>query len=285
MNKFDNTLYAREPLTYKNGIPVFSRLDEYIQNYEKIAKDHLASVTDTVDNPFIEKEIWVALERSTAKLIKHYSKPNDKILDVGVGTGRLLQSFEQLRRYGLDISLEYLQEASKKGIDVCFSRIEDVPYHPDYFDLVVCTDVLEHVLDLNRAVSQILKVLKTDGILIVRVPYKEDLKVYLDFTEYKYVHLRNFDEYSIRLLFEKVFGCDFIDISPGCLMPLGTYFKYKVPFFRISSLFKLLVRSTYIFSERLGNKLTNAFYHPIDINMVFKKTNKFATSLMAGDRT
>jgi 2-polyprenyl-3-methyl-5-hydroxy-6-metoxy-1,4-benzoquinol methylase len=73
------------------------------------------------------------------------------------------------------------------------SRIEDMPYKKGHFDVVVTTDVLEHVFDLNLAVSKILSVVKNDGVIVVRVSYKENLEGYLHPNfPYDLVHLRSF---------------------------------------------------------------------------------------------
>jgi SAM-dependent methyltransferase len=114
----------------------------------------------------------------------------------------------------MDVSIEYLKIAAKKSIKVCMSLVEDMPYKEGVFDMVVCTDVLEHVLDVNLAIKKILSVIKQNGYLIVRVPYKEDLTPYLDPTyPFIFSHLRNFDENSLRLIFEKIFKCAVEDIQ------------------------------------------------------------------------
>jgi SAM-dependent methyltransferase len=156
--------------------------------------------------------LWVQSEKSTVFLIEKYAKPGDLILDVGVGLGRILSHFPNLRKYGMDISFGYLEEAKRKEIDVCFARIEDMPYQEQTFDIVVCTDVLEHVFDLNFCVAKILSVLKDKGTLIVRVPFQEVLKGYTEADyPYQFVHLRSFDEHSLRLFFEKIFGCRMVE--------------------------------------------------------------------------
>lgn len=197
-----------------DGIPVFSVHDPYIDNYQKIAHDHLKSINKDTDNPFIEKLLWKQLEASTRVFVDKYVLDNSHILDVGVGQGRLLGSIDRLQRFGIDISFDYLRQAQQKGIEVAFARIEDMPYKNESFDAIVVTDVLEHVIDLHACTKQILRVLKPGGHLIIRVPYKEDLEVYLqEGLPYEYIHLRNFDEHSIKLLFKKVHRCDVLDMS------------------------------------------------------------------------
>src|SRR4029078_9982758 len=96
----------------------------------------------------------------------------------------------------------------RQGIEVCYSRIEDMPYTENTFDVITCTDVLEHVLDLNLCCSKILSVLKPGGVFIARVPVHEDLRRYLapDFP-YEFVHVRGFTEASLQLFFSRIMGC------------------------------------------------------------------------------
>ncbi len=224
--KYD--FFVTQPIEIRDGIPVFSKHDSYIENYEHIARDHLQSQAETKENPFIPEELWVILEDSTRTLIQKHVAAGGKILDVGVGLGRVLGPLNQFERYGIDISLDYLKIARENGINVAFSKIEDMPYTHDYFDAVVVTDVLEHVFDLNECCRKIIHVLKPGGVLIVRVPFKEDLDVYLnDGQPYEFVHLRNFDEASLRLLFVKIFKLSFIESAPVAPFLQGTP-RFKV---------------------------------------------------------
>jgi len=208
----DQNLFRREPIGLQNGIPVFSHIDSYVANYQRIAHDHIAAIKPGASNPFIAEQLWKQLEVSTRDLVLKYCQPKARVLDVGVGLGRILAPLENLDRYGIDISIDYLERARSEGIKVAFSRIEDMPFVDQCFDMVLVTDVLEHVFDLNHCTQEILRVLKPGGVLIVRVPYKEDLAPYLSKDlPYKFVHMRNFDEYSLRLHFCKVFDMLFLE--------------------------------------------------------------------------
>jgi len=205
-------LYGREPISTVNDIPVFSERDAYIKNYEDIATDHVSQITESQENPFMEENLWVSLERSTREYIRKHVAQGARILDVGVGLGRLLEPLTEYQRYGVDISLDYLSIAKSRGIKVAFSKIEDLPYSTGFFDAIVVCDVLEHVFDLNHCCKKILSCLRPGGVLIVRVPYREDLEVYLrEDLPYEFIHMRSFDEASLRLLFQKILGIKYIE--------------------------------------------------------------------------
>jgi len=228
-------IYQIAPLSFVAGIPVFSELNEYIANYEKIARDHLCSAEKTGSNPFINEDDWIEFENSTKQIVLKYGGDinGKKIMDVGVGLGRLLSALpEGFDKYGMDISIDYLKVAKSKNIEVCMSMVEDMPYRSELFDMIICTDVLEHVLDLNLACKKILGSLKKGGMLIIRVPYREDLSNYLasDYP-YKYAHLRNFDENTLTLLFEQVFGCKMVECVVGVPVMQDSLLKFKLPAF------------------------------------------------------
>jgi SAM-dependent methyltransferase len=206
--------YRSTPLAVEDGIPMFSHVDAYVENYQRIASDHVAAMAPGHANPFMQEALWLALEDSTRRLIVKHVPEGGRILDVGVGLGRVITPLTQYQRFGIDISMDYLGRTRHAGIEVSFSRIEDMPFRDGYFDAVVVCDVLEHVIDLDFCCRQILRVLRPGGTLIVRVPYREDLSAYVSpDLPYEFVHLRSFDEFSLQLLFEKVHRCQVIELQ------------------------------------------------------------------------
>lgn len=270
-SQMNKSIYAREPISIRDGIPVFSEASEYTDNYETISQDHLASVAENGSNPFIAEKLWVEMERSTAQLVEKYSRPGERILDVGVGLGRLLSGFQHLERYGMDISFGYLQEAQKKGIEVCYARVEEMPYKAESFDLVLATDILEHVLDLNLCCGRMLGVLKPDGLLIARVPYREDLSGYLSSENpYKFVHVRNFDEDSLRLLFERIFDCEWVEATKVAHHAYsGTRLRYRLP--RADEPIRRVLSRMESAFPKLHERLVPKLVLPMEINIVVRK--------------
>ena len=222
-------------------------------------------------NPFIDSDTWDQLERNTIAEGKRHTKPEMKILDVGVGTGRLLSHFPEACRYGIDVSLNYAERLLDSGVEIAVGKVEELPYIDGAFDVVFCTDVLEHVENLLVAGTELVRVVKQNGILIVRVPYKEDLAPYLqDDYPYRLAHLRNFDENSLRLLFERQLGLVTarIDFDYSTIPSL---MRLPIPRGRT-----LLTRILFAAAKKMP-KLEGTFrwlYRPLDITVSFQRVRR-----------
>lgn len=231
MTQKPNSIYIRPPREIIDGIPVFSEFDRYIKNYEKIASNHLASMASGNNNPYMTTEQIDDSELVTRKAICQHVPAGKRILDAGVGLGGLLAPLQNYQRFGVDVSLGYLSKARQQGIHVTLTKLEDLPYLDGYFDAVVSCDVLEHVLYLDQAVNQILRVLKPGGILVVRVPNLENLESYLDDAQsYTFSHVRQFGLESLRLYFERAFGLKYIEHEyAGYAFNIAAQLKIKLP--------------------------------------------------------
>jgi SAM-dependent methyltransferase len=95
-------------------------------------------------------------------------------LDIGTSTGANLRLLRQLgftRVEGLETSEAAIQFCCQKGLGPV--RLGDVcamPFADARFDLVLATDIIEHVRDDERALCEIARVLRPDGRLLLTVP-------------------------------------------------------------------------------------------------------------------
>jgi 2-polyprenyl-6-hydroxyphenyl methylase / 3-demethylubiquinone-9 3-methyltransferase len=95
-----------------------------------------------------------------------------RVLDVGCGGGLLSEEFAKKGAFvtGIDISKNSIEIAknhaleSKLEIDYKKGSAEDIPEKDNSFDVVICADCLEHVEDLDKVISEISRVLKSDGL-------------------------------------------------------------------------------------------------------------------------
>lgn len=225
------SMYCNKPLDIVFDIPVFSHRDEYVQNYELISANHLKLLDESGINPFMQQEQIQVAERETRVIVRKHVQPGGAILDAGVGLGELVAGLSEFECHGVDISIPYLRRAKSKGINVTMAKLEELPFSDQYFDAVVSCDVLEHVFRLDSAIEQILRVLKSNGMLIVRVPNEESLNSYITKTQpYSHSHVREFSLASLRLYFEKCFGLQFVEHKYiGYLFNSSHQIKYQFP--------------------------------------------------------
>jgi SAM-dependent methyltransferase len=119
---------------------------------------------------------WFAERRRLfGRLIKHMALPADvRILDVGTSTGtnlRMLRDLGFARAEGLDCSEEAVRWCAEKGYGkVTIGDVCELPFPDQSFDLILATDVIEHVDDDLAALCEIRRVLKPRGRVLVTVP-------------------------------------------------------------------------------------------------------------------
>ena len=101
------------------------------------------------------------------------------VLNIGVGNGGLESLCRQKgwNTYSLDPSEVAIKKLEANGGKGKVGIIEKIPYDDNTFDVVFCSEVLEHLLDeqLQTGLKEIERVLAKDGYLIGTVPFKENL--------------------------------------------------------------------------------------------------------------
>lgn len=118
--------------------------------------------------------VRVGFAKRTIDRIIHTDPEKITILDVGCGGGLLAEEFALLGYSvtGVDpseISLQAAREhASANNIDIDYlnGTGEKLPFDSASFDIVLCCDVLEHVHDLPKVISEVSRVLKMGGLFV-----------------------------------------------------------------------------------------------------------------------
>jgi SAM-dependent methyltransferase len=95
-----------------------------------------------------------------------------RILDYGCGTGGNTPVYASLGRVvGIEPDAAAIRLAHTRGqAQYCRSNGTDLPFRPAVFDAVLASDVLEHIEDDHDAMSEIARVLRPGGVVIVTVP-------------------------------------------------------------------------------------------------------------------
>jgi SAM-dependent methyltransferase len=95
-----------------------------------------------------------------------------RLLDAGCGTGRNLIEFRSLgEAAGIDSSADAVEYCRRRGIDgVRVGALEELPFADGAFDLVLATDVIEHLRDDGAGLAELRRVAKSGARLLVTVP-------------------------------------------------------------------------------------------------------------------
>jgi SAM-dependent methyltransferase len=152
--------------------------------------------------------------------------PGLNVLDLGCRDGALTQAYAGGNEIvGVDADREALAEAQKLGIETRWADLDDaLPFADTTFDVVVAGELLEHLRDPGRVVSEVRRVLRPGGTFVGSVPNAFRLKNRLRFLrgrkpENDPTHLQMFSPDDVRSLLD-----DFEDVQlhliAGRLVPL-----------------------------------------------------------------
>jgi len=153
-------------------------------------------------------------------IIQMISKDRDleiKILEIGCACGATLlkikSEYPKASCYGIEIS-STATEIAACSMDVIQGNIElmDLDYESNYFDYIIFADVLEHLIEPEKAIQKIKKYLKQDGHILASIPnimhYSVILPLLKGYFTYEdagildRTHMRFFTMNEIELLFK-----------------------------------------------------------------------------------
>lgn len=111
-------------------------------------------------------------------LIRGRLSPGAKLLDLGCGAGLFLKAAEAdgWAAEGTEISRQLAAYARDvAGVKVRLGRLEEIRWPPGTFDVVTLFDVLEHLPDPLRTLTEVGRLLKTDGAVLISTPDYDSL--------------------------------------------------------------------------------------------------------------
>ncbi len=122
-----------------------------------------------------DKFDWESVEeeRGKSRMFKvlHYISPHGLHLDIGTGRGDGTYLVSQMKRtIGIDFGRKSLKIAARKNRDLAQADACNLPFKTAAFDSITCLDVLEHIPEAEKAVSEMRRALKPEGRLIMQTP-------------------------------------------------------------------------------------------------------------------
>ena len=176
------------------------------------------------DKQFYEQDALREIPESTRRIEElRYKMLNSKVpkwskrvLDVGCGNGELICMLAEKEHkcVALDLSenrlAKFKDRARKLGVAQIQGDSTNIPLQDSSIDLIMCSEVLEHIKDYEKVLKQMNRILKPHGRIVVSVPYKEELtEIVCPHCGKRFVpygHLHSFDK---NKLFSRMNHCEF----------------------------------------------------------------------------
>lgn len=147
-------------------------MDELRELYEARAAQQYAEPVPLPD-PRIDRKFQRICELVREQL------PCEAFLDAGCGDGRYLAALASVlpeRRAGVDISARILETAARRSnADLRQAALDALPFEDGAFDLVLCSQVIEHVPDAPAAMRELARVLTPGGTLVISTDNERNL--------------------------------------------------------------------------------------------------------------
>lgn len=242
---------------------------EYIETYDALAERNLSRPVEA--NDYVE-----SLAIGCAQQIG--SVEGKDVCDVGSGRGffvKLMLEAKARSVTAVDIAAPALAKVAETyGVRSFLANAENLPFERE-FDVLVATDIVEHVLNVSNFLVSANWALRDNGLLVVRVPYLENMIGYSNFfgLPMHYTHLRTYDKrvivrtvedagFKVERVFYDGFRFDYMnrfwDRMPAVKARLQTFIRDRYGRGNITNLNKLIC---------------HILMKPIEVGVVARKVN------------
>ena len=121
--------------------------------------------------PMVEKGIQLVGGR-LQRFIAGRTPSGGRVLDVGCGRGFLLRGLADrgYRTFGTEVSADAANGSDERSEISIVNRLEDAGYEERFFDCAVLWHVFEHLVDPNETLTELYRIIKPGGLLLIAVP-------------------------------------------------------------------------------------------------------------------
>jgi len=117
------------------------------------------------DSPHFLQRYW---QRRRHEIVLGWHVAGGRVLDIGCGSSRILESVPGM--IGLDVSIQKLRFMGRKGCIVLEGSVYSLPFPDGTFDEVIFSQVIEHIPPKPQIMSEVRRVMKPGGRLIIGTP-------------------------------------------------------------------------------------------------------------------
>ena len=175
------------------------------------------------DLPSVEDYVLYLRHLFAYRIAGEWLPPEARVLDVGVGEGYGSRLLAEGRRkvVGLDVDAATVfhaaRQSSSGGCSFALGKGDELPFPADAFDAIVSFQVIEHVGDDHRFVSELARVLRSEGVALLTTPNRA-LRLAPGRRPWNRFHCREYTHEDLRSLLSSAFAAVEIlglDASPG----------------------------------------------------------------------
>ncbi len=107
--------------------------------------------------------------KQVRRLVASMVPPGSRVLEVGAGLGDMLGALPTEQAIGIDVSPRMVELGKQRnpGVDLRVADIEDGPLPEGPFDVVILSDVIGNLYDIQRGMRRVRELLSEDGRVIV----------------------------------------------------------------------------------------------------------------------
>jgi ubiquinone/menaquinone biosynthesis C-methylase UbiE len=151
---------------------------------DRTVEDELVALQRTLYESRNPTRKWLHCTRREwiSQALRRYAPRGQHALEIGPGSGVYIPVLKELctQVYLADCERAYLAAIEKRyhgdpQVRIIVDDITKSQLPGDHFDLVLCTEVLEHIANSQAALRHIARILKPDGILVLSTPQRYSL--------------------------------------------------------------------------------------------------------------
>lgn len=156
-------------LVYQNPRPTLAEMGEH---YPPQYESYTDQTVQTKRNWLLQKAVQHGTNKRCRFVTNH--KRTGKLLDIGCAMGGFLLGMRDQGAWtlaGVEVNQAVAAAARERhGLDVFAGTLEQANFPTASFDVVTLWDVFEHLHDPLHALTEIQRILRPDGIVVIRVP-------------------------------------------------------------------------------------------------------------------
>lgn len=214
----------------------------------------------------LSKKIYYNIRRIILKIINNIIF--NTCLDAGCAQPYLIKLLTEKGKivFGCDISEDVIVSNRSKFNNAQFEVLDlskEVYPGDKHFDLVICSEVIEHILDWRSAVKNLTAM--AEKYLLITVPIGK-----IHNSDKKFGHIRHFEGDDLRNELEK--NNFSIELEKKWGYPFHTLYKYAIDLFNTDTIYENYACSKYNISKKLLAEITYLLFF---INDIFRSGSMF----------